>query len=59
MNEWDDSLIASSGNFHELVQERIKKSNPLCILNSEEARRLAKLEAIVEKLKRGKNVKNC
>lgn len=51
--------MASSGNFRELVQERIKKSNPCYTLNSEEARRLAKLEVIVDQLKRGENVQNC
>lgn len=58
MSEWYDSQMASSGNFRELVQEMIKKSNPCCTLNSEEARRLAKLEAIVDQLKRGENVQN-
>lgn len=41
-----------------MLQERIDKANPRRNLNSEEATRLAKLEAIADKLKRGENVQN-
>ena len=41
-----------------LLQERIEKANPRRKLTAEEAKRLAKLEAIAEKLKRGENVQN-
>jgi len=41
-----------------LLQERIEKANPRRALNSEETKRLAKLEAIAEKLRRGENVQN-
>ena len=41
-----------------MLQERIEKANPRHQLTAEEAKPLAKLEAIAEKLKRGKNVQN-
>ena len=48
----------SSSNFRELLQERIEKANPRRNLTAEETKRLAKLEAIANKLKRGENVQN-
>jgi hypothetical protein len=39
-------------------QERIEKANPRRELSAEETKRLTKLEAIAEKLKRGENVQN-
>jgi hypothetical protein len=39
-----------------LLQERIEKAHPRRYLAAEEAKRLAKLEAISYKLKRGENV---
>jgi len=39
-----------------LLQERIEKANPPRQLTAEETKRLAKLEAIADKLKRGENV---
>ena len=41
-----------------LLQERIEKAKSSRELNAEELKRLAKLEAITDKLKRGKNVQN-
>ena len=58
MSEWLDNQKQSNSNFRQLLQERIEKSNPRRELTSEEAKRLAKLEAIAEKLKRGENVQN-
>ena len=59
MSEWYDSQQKQScSSFRKLLQERIDKANPRRELTSEEAKRLAKLEAIAEKLKRGKNVQN-
>jgi len=58
MSEWYDSRRKPSGNFRQLLQEHIKKTNPRSKLTSEEEKRLAKLEAIAEKLKRGENVQN-
>ena len=39
-----------------MLQERIEKSNPRSQLDDEETKRLNKLEAIAERLKRGENV---
>jgi len=41
-----------------LLQERIEKANPRSNLTAEEAKRLAKLEEIGDKLRRGENVQN-
>ena len=41
-----------------MLQERIEQSNPRRDLTSEESKRLNKLEAIADKLKRGENVQN-
>ena len=56
MNEWYNSQKKPSSNFRKLLQERLDKVNPRRTLTAEEERRLSKLEAIVSKLKRGKNV---
>jgi hypothetical protein len=58
MSEWFDSQKKPSGDFHKLLQERIEKANPRRQLTDDEAKRLAKLEAIADKLKRGENVQN-
>ena len=58
MSEWHDSQRRPSGYFRMLLQETIEKANPRRELTAEEAKRLAKLEAIAEKLKRGENVQN-
>ena len=58
MSEWYDYQKRQSSNFRKLLQERIEKSNPRRKLSSEETKRLAKLEAIADKLKRGENVQN-
>lgn len=58
MSEWFDSQKKSSSNFRKLLQERIEKANPRRELNADETKRLAKLEAIADKLKRGENVQN-
>ena len=41
-----------------MLQERIDKENPRRNLTAEETKRLSKLEAIADKLKRGENVQN-
>ena len=41
-----------------MLQERIEKENARRNLTTEETKRLAKLEAIADKLKRGENVQN-
>ena len=54
MSEWLDNQKQSSGNFRQLLQERIAKANPRRELTAEQVKRLNKLEAIAEKLKRVK-----
>lgn len=56
MSEWYENQKQSSNNFNKLLQERIGKANPHRYLNAQEAKRLAKLEAIADKLRRGENV---
>ena len=58
MSEWHDNKKQSSGNFRQLLKEQIEKANPRRELSAEEAKRLSKLEAIADKLKRGENVQN-
>ena len=58
MSEWYDSQMRPSSNFRQLLQERTDKANLPRKLTSEEAERLAKLEAIAHKLKHGENVQN-
>jgi len=58
MSEWLDNRKKSSGNLRELLQERIEKANPRREPIAEETKRLNKLEAIADKLKRGENVQN-
>ena len=58
MSEWHDNQKKSNSNFRKILQERIEKANPCRELTAEEAKRLAKLEAIADKLRRGENVQN-
>ena len=58
MSEWYASQKKPSSNFRKLLQEYIEKTNPRRELIVEEAKRLAKLETIAAKLKRGENVQN-
>jgi len=58
MSEWYDSQKKTNGDFRKLLQERIEKANPRRELNADEAKRLAKLVAIADKLKRGENVQS-
>jgi len=59
MSEWQDSLKQRRSDFRMLLQERIEAANPRRThLTNEEATRLAKLEAIAERLRRGENVQN-
>jgi ppGpp synthetase/RelA/SpoT-type nucleotidyltranferase len=58
LREWYDKRKNPNSNFQKLLQERIEKVNPCRQLISEETKRLKKLEAIAEKLKRGENVQN-
>jgi len=56
MSEWYDNQKMPSNNFRKLLQERIEKANPRRKLSTEETKRLAKLETIADKLKRGEKV---
>ena len=47
-----------NSNFRKLLQEHFEKTNPHRKLTSEEAKRLAKLEAIADKLKHEEHVQN-
>ena len=58
MSEWYDNQKKPSSNFRKLLQERLGKINPRRKLAKDEAIKLAKLEGIAEKLKRGENVQN-
>ena len=59
MSEWYDNQKQPSGNFRQLLQERINHSRPAPDnLSSEQQKRLCKLNSILEKLKRGENVQN-
>jgi len=58
VGEWLDNQKKPSSNSRQLLQERIEKKNPRRELTAEESKRLAKLEAIADKLKRGENVQN-
>ena len=58
MSEWYNSQREPSSNIHQLLEERIDKANPRRNLAADEAKRLAKLVTIAEKLKRGENVQN-
>ena len=58
MSQWLDNHNQSNGNVRKLLHERIKKENPRRKLSAEETKRLAKLEALADKLKRGENVQN-
>ena len=55
---WFDNQSKPSSNFRKLLQERIEEANPRRKLTVEEAKRLAKLETIADKIKRGENVQN-
>ena len=58
MSEWYNSQKSLSGSFRKLLQERLDKTNPRRKLAKDETTKLAKLEGIAEKLKRGENVQN-
>ncbi len=53
-----DNLRKPTVNFWQLLQKWFETSYPRSKLNAEEAKRLKKLEAIADKLKRGENVQN-
>ena len=58
MREWFENQKKPNVNFRKLLRERMEKANPRRKLTTEEVKRLNKLEAIADKLKRGENVQN-
>jgi len=59
INVFHDHKNKLSSYFHKVLQERIERASPpRKELTREEKIRLAKLEAIAAKLKRGENVQN-
>ena len=58
MSEWYKSQKKPTVDFRKILQERIHKANPRRKLAKDETTKLAKLEGISEKLKRGENVQN-
>jgi len=56
MSEWFDSQKQSISRISKSLQERIDKENRRRNLTAEETKRLNKLEAIADKLRRRKNV---
>jgi tetratricopeptide (TPR) repeat protein len=58
MTESQDMQKKPIIDFRKLLQERLDKTNPRRQLAKDDTTKLAKLEGIAEKLKRGKNVQN-
>lgn len=58
MSEWHDSRKIQIVDLPKSLRERIDKRSPRRELTAEEAKRLAKLEAIADKLRRVENVQN-
>jgi hypothetical protein len=58
MSEWYDIQKKPSSNLRLLIKGRLDKANPRRKLAKDETTKLAKLEGIVEKLRRGENVQN-
>jgi hypothetical protein len=58
MTESQDMQKKPIIDFRKLLQERLDKTNPRRQLAKDKTTKLAKLEGIVEKLKRGENVQN-
>ena len=58
MSESYNNQKKPSSNFHQILKERVEKSNPRLQLTSDDTKRLSKLESIATKLRRGENVQN-
>ncbi len=58
MSEWYDNQKKPISNIRQLLQEQIEKANPRGELTTDEIKRLATLEGITDKLRRGENVQN-
>lgn len=58
MSAWREDQKKTNSDFQKLLKERIEKVNPRRELTAEETKRLAKLEATADKLRRRENVQN-
>ena len=58
MGNWYDNQKQSNSSILQLLQKRMAEANPRREQTALENRRLNKLEAIAEKLKRGENVQS-
>jgi uncharacterized coiled-coil DUF342 family protein len=58
MSDWLEKQKESITSIRQLLQKLIENANPYRQLTTEETKRLSKLEAIAEKLKRGENVQS-
>ncbi len=58
MDEWYNNQNQSINGISKLLREQIDEANPRRELTIEETKRLAKLEMIADKLKRGENVQD-
>ena len=58
MSECYDNQMKPSSSIRDMLQERIEKAFPRRTLTTDETKRLAKIETIADKLKRGENVQN-
>tara|TARA_A100001015_G_C14522948_1_gene531101 strand:+ start:200 stop:412 length:213 start_codon:yes stop_codon:yes gene_type:complete len=58
LSEWYDNQKKPISNIRQLLQEQIEKANPRGELTTDEIKRLATLEGITDKLRRGENVQN-
>lgn len=56
MSEWYENQKKSISSIRQMLPEQIDKADPRRELTAEEAKRLEKLAALAEKLKRGENV---
>ena len=58
MGEWYESQKKRSNSNRKLLKERMESTNPRRELTTDKTKRLAKLEAMADKLKRGENVQS-
>jgi hypothetical protein len=58
LSDWYFNQKKQSSNYRKLLKDQIQNANPYRQLNIEKIKRLKKLEAIADKLKRGENVQN-
>ena len=58
MSEWYDNQTKTRSNLCKMLKERTNEAKLRRTLTTNETKRLAKLEAIADKLKRGENVQN-